>query len=93
MQNGYFINHQIDNYAGGMPTSLEHSGEQWDYPNAWPPLQHIVISGLRSAGTPAATRLAYEWASRWIRSNFMAWDKKKSMFEKVLYFNFLYYYF
>ena len=30
---------------GGIPTSLENSGQQWDYPNAWPPLQHILVSG------------------------------------------------
>ena len=37
---------QMDNYQGGIPTTLEHSGEQWDYPNAWPPLQYIMIMGL-----------------------------------------------
>ena len=30
---------------GGIPTSFENSGQQWDYPNAWPPLQHILVSG------------------------------------------------
>ena len=30
---------------GGVPTSFENSGQQWDYPNAWPPLQHILVSG------------------------------------------------
>ncbi|XP_077288553.1 trehalase-like isoform X2 [Arctopsyche grandis] len=78
----YLENTKIDNYAGGLPTSVEHSGEQWDYPNAWPPLQHMVISGLRSVGVPSATRLASEWAARWIRSNYMAWKETHAMFEK-----------
>lgn len=26
------------NFPGGIPTSLIESGEQWDFPNAWPPL-------------------------------------------------------
>lgn len=32
-------------YPGGIPTSLKESGQQWDYPNAWPPLQHMLIDG------------------------------------------------
>lgn len=32
-------------YPGGVPTSLKESGQQWDYPNAWPPLQHMLIDG------------------------------------------------
>lgn len=32
-------------YPNGVPTSLWDSGQQWDYPNAWPPLQHMVIEG------------------------------------------------
>jgi len=30
---------------GGVPTSFEDSGQQWDFPNAWPPLQHILVAG------------------------------------------------
>ncbi|CAN0427370.1 unnamed protein product, partial [Ectocarpus fasciculatus] len=47
---------------GGVRTSLEasrcDSGQQWDGRNAWPPLQWMVIQGLRnsaSALTPPAT--------------------------------------
>ncbi|CAB4063124.1 TREH [Lepeophtheirus salmonis] len=32
------------------PTSLINSGQQWDFPNAWPPLQHILIVGLMNTG-------------------------------------------
>lgn len=32
-------------FPGGVPTSLRKSGQQWDYPNAWPPLQHMLIDG------------------------------------------------
>lgn len=32
-------------YPNGVPTSLRESGQQWDYPNAWPPLQHMLIDG------------------------------------------------
>lgn len=32
-------------FPGGVPTSLRESGQQWEYPNAWPPLQHMLIDG------------------------------------------------
>lgn len=32
-------------FPNGVPTSLRQSGQQWDYPNAWPPLQHMLIEG------------------------------------------------
>lgn len=34
-------------YKNGLPTSLAKTGQQWDMPNAWPPLQHMVIAGKR----------------------------------------------
>ena len=33
---------------GGVPTSMNDSGQQWDFPNAWPPLQHILVAGKNS---------------------------------------------
>lgn len=30
---------QVDQYPGGVPNTLEASGEQWDFPNVWPPMQ------------------------------------------------------
>ncbi len=49
--------------AGGIvPTTLE-TGQQWDAPNGWAPLQWIAISGLRGYG---ATSLAATIACRWM---------------------------
>ncbi|XP_030758417.1 trehalase-like isoform X2 [Sitophilus oryzae] len=46
----YMKAESIDTYLGGIPTSVEQSGEQWDLPNGWPPLQEFVVlgNGLRS---------------------------------------------
>lgn len=41
----YFRKNNIDEYKGGIPTSLDDDNEQWDLPNAWPPLQEIIIIG------------------------------------------------
>jgi alpha,alpha-trehalase len=49
--------------AGGLVTSLHDTGEQWDAPNGWAPLQWIAIDGLRTTGHAA---LAKEIARRWL---------------------------
>lgn len=41
-------------------TSLVESGQQWDAPNAWPPLQALLVEGLATYGgthSPAAVAL------------------------------------
>ncbi|KAE8743124.1 hypothetical protein FOCC_FOCC011288 [Frankliniella occidentalis] len=67
---------------GGIPSTLEHSGEQWDYPNAWPPLQYIMIIALDNSGDPAAKDLAYELTEKWVRSNYKAYNDTHGMYEK-----------
>ena len=79
----YLEHSQIMMYLGGIPTSLEHSGEQWDYPNAWPPLQYIVIMALEATEDVWAHDLAVEVATRWVRSNFKTFNESHIMYEKV----------
>jgi alpha,alpha-trehalase len=50
---------------GGIVTTNITSGQQWDAPNGWPPLQWITVSGLRRYGQAA---LAQEIARRWLRT-------------------------
>jgi len=48
--------------AGGIVTTTRETGEQWDSPNGWAPLQWIAISGLRDYGaTPLAAAIACRW--------------------------------
>ena len=48
--------------AGGIVTTPLISGQQWDAPNGWPPLQWIGISGLRHyAIAPLADTVACRW--------------------------------
>jgi alpha,alpha-trehalase len=49
--------------AGGLVTTNVDTGEQWDSPNGWAPLQWIAVSGLRNYGHDA---LAAAIACRWI---------------------------
>lgn len=71
------------NHLGGIPTTFNQTGEQWDYPNAWPPLQYIMIVALNNTGHLHAQELAFELADRWVRTNFIAFNETKSMYEKV----------
>ncbi|MBB4153447.1 alpha,alpha-trehalase [Sphingomonas jinjuensis] len=47
---------------GGLRTTLLKTGQQWDNPNGWAPLQWIAITGLRRYGeTMAADRIKAGW--------------------------------
>jgi alpha,alpha-trehalase len=48
---------------GGIVTTTRDTGQQWDSPNGWAPLQWIAVSGLRDYG---ATALAAVIACRWM---------------------------
>jgi alpha,alpha-trehalase len=50
---------------GGLDTSTIETGEQWDSPNGWAPLQWIAVAGLRSYRQSA---LAATIACRWMAS-------------------------
>src|SRR5579859_794301 len=49
--------------AGGIVTTPRETGQQWDSPNGWPPLQWIAVDGLRRHREPA---LAATIACRWM---------------------------
>ncbi|XP_044766321.1 trehalase-like isoform X2 [Coccinella septempunctata] len=78
----YLHNKHIMNNPGGIPTTMAHTGEQWDYPNAWPPLQHMMVMALNNTGDKTAQRLAFEIAEKWIRSNYKSFRSTSAMLEK-----------
>ncbi|CAH1958817.1 unnamed protein product [Acanthoscelides obtectus] len=78
----YFTNQGVMNYEGGVPSSLIKSGEQWDLPNAWPPLQDILITGLANTGNEHAKKIAETFAKRWVRANIKGYTDTQEMFEK-----------
>jgi alpha,alpha-trehalase len=48
--------------GGGIVTTTLETGQQWDSPNGWAPLQWIAISGLRDYGqAPLAASIACRW--------------------------------
>lgn len=69
-------------YPGGIPTSLDHTGEQWDFPNAWPPLQSILVQALDGTNLPEGKAMARDLAELWVRANYKGFKKNDEMFEK-----------
>jgi alpha,alpha-trehalase len=65
--------------AGGIATTLVASGQQWDYPNGWAPMQWVAIVGLRTYGE---TQLAETIATRWSCKNFHVYQTSGTLVEK-----------
>ncbi|XP_061361632.1 trehalase-like [Gastrolobium bilobum] len=68
--------------AAGVATSLTNSGQQWDFPNGWAPLQQMLVEGLLKSGLKEARSLAEEIAVRWITTNYVAYKRTGVMHEK-----------
>ncbi|ESW32195.1 hypothetical protein PHAVU_002G301500 [Phaseolus vulgaris] len=68
--------------AAGVATSLTDSGQQWDFPNGWAPLQHMLVEGLLKSGLQEARSLAEEIAIGWVTTNYIVYKKTGSMHEK-----------
>ncbi|MGH7995540.1 MAG: trehalase family glycosidase, partial [Opitutaceae bacterium] len=64
---------------GGLVTSLEASGQQWDWPNGWAPLQWVAVVGLQRYGFAA---LAETIARRWIQLNRDVYERTGRLMEK-----------
>jgi alpha,alpha-trehalase len=65
--------------SGGLATSLIESGQQWDAPNGWAPLQWMAVVGLRNYGFDA---LAETIATRWVGENIAGYEKEAKLVEK-----------
>ena len=68
---------------GGLPSTFLQTGEQWDFPNSWPPLEHMMVQGLEKTELPEAKELAFQLAEKRVRSAYFNFLKSGHMFEKV----------
>jgi alpha,alpha-trehalase len=64
---------------GGIVTTVNHSGEQWDAPNGWAPLQWMCIWALAKNGEQA---LAKDLAQRWVKLNVDVFSRTGKLMEK-----------
>jgi alpha,alpha-trehalase len=65
--------------AGGVVTTLIDTGQQWDWPNGWAPLQWITIKALNEYGE---INLAKEIAKRWAQLNIKVYKNTGKLMEK-----------
>jgi alpha,alpha-trehalase len=63
----------------GLATTLEDTGEQWDAPNGWAPLNWVAIDGLRRHGEQ---ELAAKIATVWVAENARVYCKTGKLVEK-----------
>jgi len=64
---------------GGIATTAYHTGQQWDAPNGWAPLQYIVTKGLLNYKYDS---LAKTIADRWMTVNEKVFATTGKMLEK-----------
>lgn len=66
---------------GGIGTSEGFSGEQWDQPNGWAPLQWMAIKGLADCGEIALSR---EIGRRWLATVGSLYRREHKLVEKYV---------
>lgn len=63
----------------GLAATTVRTGQQWDFPNGWAPLQWIAVKGLSDYGQ---RELAASIARRWIRRNIAVYAATGKLVEK-----------
>ncbi|MGP2407969.1 trehalase family glycosidase, partial [Listeria monocytogenes] len=64
---------------GGVVTTTETTGQQWDAPNGWAPLQWITYKGLAQHGF---TDIAHKIKTNWCWLNEKTYTQTGKMMEK-----------
>ena len=65
--------------AHRLVTTVNATGEQWDAPNGWAPLQWMAIEGFRRYGDDALADLI---ARRWAKRNLAVFETTGQLVEK-----------
>lgn len=66
-------------FDGGVVTTTNTSGQQWDSPNGWAPLQWITVIALKNYGFD---KLANTIVERWLQLNRQVFARTGKMMEK-----------
>ncbi|KAJ1939076.1 hypothetical protein GGF37_004548 [Kickxella alabastrina] len=76
-----YVSQTLKHNPGGIPVTLINSGQQWDWPMAWPPLQYVTIQGALATNN---TALANALAQSYVNSVFCAWYSTGGSIPNVL---------
>lgn len=66
-------------FPGGLPSTLLLTGQQWDAPNGWAPLQWISYKGLKNYGYDS---LANSLKTRWLETVLDEYQESGKLLEK-----------
>ncbi|CAG0922363.1 unnamed protein product [Notodromas monacha] len=55
-------------FPGGVPVSMTPDGLDWDFPNVYPPLVHVLVEALGSVGHPDTDAAAFRIAQQLVTS-------------------------
>jgi alpha,alpha-trehalase len=66
---------------GGLLTTTENTGQQWDAPNGWAPLQWVAVEGLQQYRQDA---LARQIGVRFLRTVQAVYDREGKLVEKYV---------
>jgi len=71
-------------YPGGLPTSLVKSGQQWDFPNAWAPLQHVAVNAFDNSAYDFVNikNVGKNIARKFVENAYLTWKDTGNMYEK-----------
>jgi len=68
--------------VGGVLTTLQNSTQQWDSPNAWAPLQSLMVGVLEEIGSKESLLTAQNLGISWINSTYIGYQRSQMMHEK-----------
>ncbi|MCP9257271.1 Trehalase [Dirofilaria immitis] len=63
---------------------MKGTNQQWDYPNGWAPINHMIIEGLRKSNSPTMQQRAFEIANKWINRNYALYQKDHKMWKNMM---------
>ncbi|NDL63366.1 alpha,alpha-trehalase TreA [Acerihabitans arboris] len=66
---------------GGLATTTVNTGQQWDAPNGWAPLQWVAVQGLHNYGQDA---LAQSIGTRFLQNVQKLYDAQRKLVEKYV---------
>lgn len=68
---------------GGLVASNKNSGQQWDFPNVWPPLVHMLVEGVAKHVDPDnPCSLDKQIAKAFLQNAWQGWNSTGNMYEK-----------
>lgn len=78
----YLKTNGLLDFPGGIPSSLQNTGNQWDMPNVWPPLQSMIVNGFHNTGISKAKYEARKLAQRFINATRTSFSDDGAMYQR-----------